>query len=196
MRWCGGAALPREGFLLAGRWGPALLPRDVNASCPLGVPGPREDCRNEDEVAGIERWCGFSLRRFGSIEGERLPLREGCRCVDGETTALFEATEVFKGDGWRADGWTRRVKGLLAMVVEGPALPESGFRGVEAPVVLVEPVNGGRRVEREVLCRRDGSCGSGWMAPSFWRSRILKSRRLICLSSKSAAFSLKPTFSS
>ena len=57
--------------------------------------------------------------------------------------------------------------GLFAMVVEGPALPESGCRGVEAPVELVEPPKIGSLVERELLCRRDGSCGSGWMAPSF-----------------------------
>jgi len=90
---------------------------------------------------------------------------------------VVEGIAVVRGDGWRAEGCTRRVIGLLAMVVEGPAFPESGCRGVEAPVVEVE--RGGRRVERDVLFRRDGSCGSGWMAPSFWRSRILKSRRLI-----------------
>lgn len=45
--------------------------------------------------------------------------------------------------------------GLLAMVVEGPAFPERGFRGVEAPVAEVERV--GSRIESEVLFRREGS---------------------------------------
>ena len=67
------------------------------------------------------------------------------------------------------------------MVVEGPALPERGFSGVGPPVVV--DVSGGRRVLRTLLLRSEGSCGSGWMAPSFWRSRILKSRRLIWRSS-------------
>lgn len=71
--------------------------------------------------------------------------------------------------------------GLLAIVVEGPALPERGCSGVGAPVMVDERV--GRRVDRVLLLRREGSCGSGWMAPSFWRSRILKSRRLIWRSS-------------
>ena len=71
--------------------------------------------------------------------------------------------------------------GWFAIVVEGPALPERGCRGVEAPVVVPEKL--GRRVEREVLVRREGSWGSGAMAPSFCRSRILKSRRLIWRSS-------------
>ena len=65
------------------------------------------------------------------------------------------------------------------MVVEGPALPGSGCGGVEAPVVEVE--REGRRCV--LLCRREGSCGSMEMDPSFWRSRILMSRRLICRSS-------------
>jgi len=94
-----------------------------------------------------------------------------------------------RGLGWR--GWTRRCRGLFAIVVEAPG---GGWeRGVEAPVVVVE---GRRRVCREVLVRREGSCGSGWMAPSFWRSRILKSRRLICRSSRRAALSERETFSS
>ena len=68
---------------------------------------------------------------------------------------------------------------LLAMVVEGPALPDRGCRGVGPPLAFVE--RGGRRVV--LLLRSVGSCGSGWMAPSFWRSRILKSSRLIWRSS-------------
>ena len=54
--------------------------------------------------------------------------------------------------------------GLFARVVEGPAFPERGCRGVGPPVAVDE--RGGRRVLR-VLLRREGSCGSGWIAPSF-----------------------------
>lgn len=93
-------------------------------------------------------------------------------------------------------GWVRRARGLeLAIVVEGTALLEMGWRGVEVPVVEVE--RGGRRVlSVEVLLRREGSWGSMAMAPSFWRSRILRSRRLICRSKRAAARSLRPSFSS
>ncbi len=109
---------------------------------------------------------------------------------------MEEGSAVVRGDGCRPGaGWpTRRAMGSLAIVVEEPALPERGCKGVEAPVVDVE--SGGSRVVRLLLLRREGSCGSGWMEPSFWRSRILKSRRLICLSRRRAALSLKPTFSS
>ena len=78
---------------------------------------------------------------------------------------------------------------LFAIVVEGPALPDRGCRGVGPPVALVE--RGGRRVV--LLLRSVGSCGSGWIAPSFWRSRILKSRRLIWRSSWRGSIS-KPRF--
>lgn len=67
------------------------------------------------------------------------------------------------------------------MVVLGPALPESGWRGgtmVEDPVV-----RGGRRPLRVEVLRREGNCGSMAMAPSFWRSRIFRSSRFICRSS-------------
>ena len=78
-------------------------------------------------------------------------------------------------------GPTRRVRRLLlAMVVEGPALPDRGFSGVLAPVVEVEM--GGRRLPTVGLSR-EGRVGSMAMVPSFWRSRILRSRRLICRSS-------------
>jgi len=161
----------------------------------LGVPGPSDDWRRPEDVAGMVRWCGFRRRRFwGSVEGERfVALRAGLRW---EADAVVEGRAVVRGDGWRPDdGWpTRRAMGLLAMVVEGPALPERGCKGVEAPVVDVE--RGGRRVVRLLLLRREGSCGSGWMEPSFWRSRILKSRRLICRSRRRAALSLNMTFSS
>ena len=55
--------------------------------------------------------------------------------------------------------------GWFAIVVEGPAFPERGCRGFGPPVVLVD--RGGRRVLRVWLLRSEGSCGSGWMAPSF-----------------------------
>ncbi len=45
--------------------------------------------------------------------------------------------------------------GFLAMVVDGPALPDNGFKGVDVPVVVVE--SGGRRVDREVLESSDGN---------------------------------------
>lgn len=77
---------------------------------------------------------------------------EGAVAVDGE-----ECRDVL------VLGWTRRAMGLLAMVVEGPGLPDGGGRGVEAPVVEVE--REGRRCV--LLCRREGSCGSMAMAPSF-----------------------------
>lgn len=65
--------------MFAGRVGPAELPREV-ASSPLGVPGPREDCRSDDDVAGMVRWCPFKRRRFdGSVDGERLVPRAGLR---------------------------------------------------------------------------------------------------------------------
>jgi len=186
--------VPRGLDLCVVRVGPAEDWRLM--SPPLGVPGPKEDCRRPDDVAGMVRWCGFRRRRFwGSVEGERLvtPARAGLRW---EEAAEEEGRAVVRGDGCRPDaGWpARRAMALLAMVVEGPALPERGCRGVEAPVVEVE--RGGRRVLRLLLLRREGSCGSGWMEPSFWRSRILKSRRLICRSSRRAALSLKLIFSS
>ena len=98
---------------------------------------------------------------------------------------------VCSGDGCLADaeGWTRREIELFAIVVEGPALPDRGCRGVGPPLALAE--SGGRRVV--LLLRSVGSCGSGWMAPSFWRSRILKSRRLIWRSSWRGSIS-EPTF--
>lgn len=62
-------------------------------------------------------------------------------------------------------GCARRAIGVLAMVVLGPALPGIGCRGVDALMVLVE--KGGRRVLRVEVLRREGSCGSMAMAPSF-----------------------------
>ncbi len=73
-------------------------------------------------------------------------------------------------------GWARRARPELAIVVEGPALPERGFRGVLAPVVDAEM--GGTRFA-ELGCRREGRGGSADIVPSFWRSRILRSRRLM-----------------
>lgn len=103
-------------------------------------------------------------RLDGSVDGERFAPRAGFRW--GAAAAfVVEGIAVFKGDGCRAEGCTRRDMGLLAMVVEGPALPERGCRGVEAPVVEAE--RGGSRVESDVLFSREGSWGSGCMAPSF-----------------------------
>lgn len=45
--------------------------------------------------------------------------------------------------------------GLLAIVVDGPALVDSGFSGVDVPLLVVD--SGGRRVESEVLESRDGN---------------------------------------
>jgi len=135
--------------------GPAEDWRDM--SPPLGVPGPRDDWRRLEEVGGMDRWCGFSRRRFrGSEEGERfVPARAGFRW--DETVAVEAGIAVFRGEGCRAEDWpTSRAMGLLAMVVEGPALPERGSTGVEAPVVDAE--RGGRRV---LLVRSEGSWGSG-----------------------------------
>lgn len=51
--WCGGLA--RGSFLVVGR-GPAEPPREFVAWLrDLGVPGPREDWRRVEEVAGMER---------------------------------------------------------------------------------------------------------------------------------------------
>lgn len=97
----------------------------------------------------MERWWGFKRRRFvGSVEGERSLVR---------LAAEGGWREVFRGEGCRPDAGapTRRAMGLLAMVVEGPALPERGCRGVEAPVVEAE--RDGRRVLRLLLVRREGS---------------------------------------
>ena len=144
IRWWGGAGLRAEGFLLLeGREGPAEEPREVARSEALGVPGPREDCRREEEVAGMERWWAFRRRRLeGSVEGERLLLRRAERW-----TACWAAAEggraVMRGEGCRAEGWTRRAMGLLAMVVEGPMLPERGCRGMDGLWLVGR---GGRRV--------------------------------------------------
>lgn len=110
----------------------------------------------------MERWCGFSRRRFpGSVEGDRFAApREGFRRL---AAAVEGGRDVFSGEGWRVeDGWTRRAMGLLAMVIEGPALPERGFRGVDAPVE--EAVRGGSRV---LWFSSEGSWGSGCIEPSF-----------------------------
>lgn len=88
--------------------------------------------------------------------------------------------EVLKGDGdgWRCGGCAKRERGFpCAIVVEGTAFPESGCKGVELPVCRAE--SGGGRVVSVDVFRREGSCGSMEITPSFWRSRILKSRRLI-----------------
>jgi hypothetical protein len=162
----------------------------------LGVPGPREAWRKLEDVGGMEK---LGLRRRpleGSEEGDLVATR-GLRSDDvigvEAEMAPPAAAEVLRwegmvetlrgeGEGCRLEcargGCVRRVDGLpVATEVEGPALPESGCRGVDAPAVLVE--RGGGRVERVEVLRRDGSSGSMEMAPSFWRSRILISRRRI-----------------
>lgn len=76
-------------------------------------------------------------------------------------------------------GCARRERDELAMVVEGPMmLPESGLSGVLAPVLEEENALGGTRLA-ELACKREGRGGSFDMVPSFWRSRILRSRRLM-----------------
>ncbi len=78
-------------------------------------------------------------------------------------------------------GCARRESEELAIVVLGPrALPESGCRGVLAPVLEVEM--GGTRLAA-LGWRSEGSGGSEEIVPSFWRSRILRSRRLMWRSS-------------
>ncbi len=69
---------------------------------------------------------------------------------------------------------------LAIVVPPGPALPERGFRGVLAPVLEAET---GRTRLAALGWRREGRGGSEDMVPSFWRSRILRSRRLMCRSS-------------
>lgn len=88
--------MPRGLFLFDGRLGPADDWRD--ASPPLGVPGPKEDWRRLEEVAGMERWCGFSRRRFpGSVGGDRFAApREGFRRL---AAAVEGGRDVFSGDG-------------------------------------------------------------------------------------------------
>lgn len=153
MRWCGGP-VPRGLDLFEGRVGPADDWRLMLS--PLGVPGPKEDWRRPDDVAGMVRWCGFSRRRFwGSVDGERVvPPRAGFRW---EVAVVEEGRFVVRGDGCRPDvGWpASRAIGLLAIVVEGPALPDKGCRGVEAPVEDAD--KGGRRVVRLLWFKREGS---------------------------------------
>lgn len=140
MRWWG--AVGREEVPFFRGRGPAEEPREGPSLCVLGVPGPREDWRREEEVGGR----GLRRRRLeGSVEGERAEVR----------AMGLEGREV-RGEGCRCEaGCTRRAMGALAMVVEGPALPERGWSGVLVPVVVVE--RGGRRVDKEVLFRREGS---------------------------------------
>ena len=141
--------------------GPAEEPREAPSRLlPLGVPGPREDWRREEDWAGRLAWWGLRRRRFGSVEGERVELlRTAARLW--VVRGLFVVGVEERGEGWRWEawvvlGWARRWMGLLAIVEEGPALPERGWSGVLVPGVVAED-RGGRRLEREVLVRRDGS---------------------------------------
>lgn len=203
MRWWGGRAVDLEEAVLSAVWdwdgrGPALPLRELGSAgwLPLGVPGPREDWRREEEVAGMERWVAFRRRRLEvSVEGERALEREADGAARVEFTVM--GAVVVRGEGWRVGCWTRRLRGLLAIVVEGPALPERGCNGVD--VLDMDVVRGGRRELRVLLLlllSREGSCGSMAMAPSFWRSRILRSRRLICRSSTRDILSARLIFSS
>lgn len=66
----------------------------------LGVPGPREDWRREEEVGGMERWVAFRRRRLeGSMEGERA-LRPDEALGASVEVALMGAV-VVRGEGWR-----------------------------------------------------------------------------------------------
>lgn len=84
-----------------------------------------------EEVGGIERCppCKLGRRRLdGSVEDDRFGLSDepGAEAVPFVVTGGFGAVA---GEGWRtvaAEVWTSRASGLLAMVVEGPALPERG----------------------------------------------------------------------
>lgn len=83
-------------FLLKGRGGPAEEPREAPSSPPLGVPGPKEDWRRDEEVVGMDRWCG-RRRRLGSVDGERLCLTEARLWL-----AIAEAVELEgRGEGCR-----------------------------------------------------------------------------------------------
>lgn len=66
---------PRGGFLEGGR-GPALPLREETCWRGLGVPGPREDWRRDDEVEGIGSWPLSRRRLAGSLDGERAVVRE------------------------------------------------------------------------------------------------------------------------
>ena len=121
MRWWGG----REGFFCVPDWarGSALPARERGWAPLFGVPGPREDWRREDDVGGMARWLFRRRRLEGSVDGERAAVRDVEGFARAEVAVMGAA--VVRGEGWRV-GWTRRLRGLLAMVVEGPALPERG----------------------------------------------------------------------
>lgn len=179
------------GFLVDGR-GPALLPREACWVAGFGEFGPRDDWRSADEPAGGTERCPFWRRRRleASEEEERCWAWEARLGVG----ALATGEEL---RGVEELGATSRERGLLfAIVVEGPVAGglfwRVDARGVDALVEELER-EGRRWVDG---LRREGSCGSIDMLPSFWRSRILRSRRLICRSNRVAAFSLRPTFSS
>lgn len=144
------------GFLLAVARGPALPARLTAAGVPaLGVPGPREDCRSEEDAAGR-----LSRRRLESREESRM----GWTWMEG----VGGWGPVDRGEGCRCCcvGWTRRAREEWAIVVEGGAaamLEWMGWRGVVVPVVGIE--RGGSRLPG-VEWRREGMRGSGGMTPS------------------------------
>lgn len=114
-----------DGFPLfpTGRVGPAEEPREAASAFSFGVPGPREDWRSEEDWAGMERWWFSRLRFEGSVDGERLVPRMALMAA---AAAAGGRPAVLRGEGWRAEGCTRRARLLFAIVVEGPALPERG----------------------------------------------------------------------
>lgn len=123
------------------------------------MPGPREDCLSAEAAGGTDRWLFKRRRLEGSEDDERAGFRDDVvvgACWAGVAVDGEECLDVL-------EGWTRRDRGLFAIVVDGPALPGTGCRGVEAPVVEVD--REGRRCV--LLWSREGSCGSIAMAPSF-----------------------------
>ena len=97
IRWWGGAARVPGFPLFEGRVGPAEEPREAAREVSLGVLGPREDCRREEEVAGMERWWFNRLRFEGSVDGERFVPRKApmaaAAAVEGGSPA------VLRGEG-------------------------------------------------------------------------------------------------
>lgn len=111
-----------------------------------------------------ERWGRLGLSKedvAGALFGRGMLLVEvEFRCGCGDEVLRGE------GDGCRSGGCASRESGFpCAIVVEGPALPESGFSGVEALDWGAE--SGGRRDVRVEVLTSVGSCGSMAMAPSF-----------------------------
>lgn len=80
------------------------------------MPGPREDWRSEEPAGGTERWPFRRRRLEGSVEEERPWLAVAGEAVGAVTVEGEECRDAVVG-------WTSRWRGLLAMVVDGAALP-------------------------------------------------------------------------